>query len=153
MKENKQLVPLNILLADDDNDDRFFFAKALQALSIPTKLTTVNDGEKLLCYLEKNSNKLPDILFLDLNMPKSDGLDVLRLIRKTPRLARVPVGVLTGSSATHDRQRASMSGAACYIEKPISYDEFIETVRHAVHDMLPPESADGREDVGGEEKQ
>lgn len=142
-----------IFLIEDNEADASIIREALAEGEAVCDVVHFRDGEEALAALMNEGLSAPDAILLDLNMPKSDGLDVLRLIRKTPRLARVPVGVLTGSSATHDRQRASMSGAACYIEKPISYDEFIETVRHAVHDMLPPESADGREDVGGEEKQ
>jgi CheY-like chemotaxis protein len=68
MEPEKQNTPLNILLADDDKDDRFFFEKALQEVAIPTLLTTVNDGQELMDYLFKNSDHLPDVLFLDINM-------------------------------------------------------------------------------------
>ena len=65
MNPNQQNAPLNILLADDDTDDRFFFDKALKEIPIATHLTTVHDGEQLMNYLSENSEHLPDVLFLD----------------------------------------------------------------------------------------
>ena len=78
MTSKQQNAPISILLADDDADDRFFFGKALKELPISTELTTVEDGEKLMSYLLKNSEKLPDVLFLDLNMPRKNGSNVFR---------------------------------------------------------------------------
>ena len=65
--------PFHILLADDDLDDRFLFEDALNKLSLPTRLTTIDDGERLINYLYKNTHQLPDVLFLDLNMPRKNG--------------------------------------------------------------------------------
>ena len=66
-----------VLLADDDEDDRFFFAKALNQLAISTKLEVVADGEKLIAHLIKTVDQPPDILFLDINMPRKRGSDCL----------------------------------------------------------------------------
>jgi CheY-like chemotaxis protein len=68
---------INILLADDDTDDCFFFEKALREISITTQLTSVSDGERLMDHLSKNLGKLPDVLFLDLNMPRKSGFECL----------------------------------------------------------------------------
>lgn len=77
---------LNILLADDDKDDRFFFKMALDALSTPTELVAVVDGEKLMDYLTENVHQLPDVLFLDLNMPRKNGFECLSEIKLNPDL-------------------------------------------------------------------
>ena len=69
--------PMNILLADDDADDCFFFEKALREIPMATQLTTVNDGERLMDHLSKNMEQLPDVLFLDLNMPRKSGFECL----------------------------------------------------------------------------
>src|SRR5688500_20391697 len=70
-------IPIKVLLADDDIDDRYFFEKVLKSLMVNTELATVEDGERLMIYLAENSEKLPDILFLDLNMPKKNGTECL----------------------------------------------------------------------------
>ena len=77
---------LNILLAEDDQDDREFFDTALKEIPIPTNLTTVNDGEQLMDYLYKNSGHLPSILFLDLNMPRKNGFECLCEIKEDETL-------------------------------------------------------------------
>lgn len=82
---------LNVLLADDDQDDRFFFQKALDALEFPSYLKTVQDGELLMNYLDQYSDSLPDILFLDLNMPKKNGSECLRAIKTNDILKNLPV--------------------------------------------------------------
>lgn len=117
MKENKQNLPLNILLADDDKDDRFFFAKALEALSVPTKLTTVNDGEKLMSYLEKNSDKLPDVLFLDLNMPRKNGSECLIEIKANKKLNDFPIIIYSTSHNDDIADILYRNGAYFYMKK------------------------------------
>jgi CheY-like chemotaxis protein len=74
------------LLAEDDQDDRDFFDKALKEISIPTHLTTVYDGEQLMNYLYENSEHLPDVLFLDLNMPRKNGFECLCEIKENEKL-------------------------------------------------------------------
>src|SRR5688500_892323 len=91
--------PLQILLADDDEDDRFFFQMELSVFSLRSKLTMVEDGEKLMNYLHVQK-KLPDVLFIDLNMPKIHGEECLAEIKKTAKLKSLPVVVQ--STASHD---------------------------------------------------
>ena len=74
--------PLNILLAEDDTDDRFFFDKALKELPITTHLTTFHDGEQLMKYLFENSGHLPDVVFLDINMPRKNGYECMAEIKE-----------------------------------------------------------------------
>ena len=85
------LAPFNILLADDDIDDRFFFSKALKEIPISTNLTTVHDGEELMHYLEKNSKSLPNILFLDLSMPRKTGFECLYEIKDNEKFKDIPI--------------------------------------------------------------
>ena len=117
MKENKQSAPLHILLADDDEDDRFFFAKALEELSIETKLTTVNNGEKLMAYLDKNSEKLPDILFLDLNMPCKNGSECLMEIKANKNIKDFPVIIYSTSLNDEIADILYRNGAYYYMQK------------------------------------
>lgn len=88
---------IHILLADDNRDDRFFFKDALSDLSIPSILTTVEDGEKLIAFLSKNSARLPDVLFLDINMPLKSGSECLREIKKNKLLQHLPVVIYSSS--------------------------------------------------------
>ena len=90
MNLSKQ-VPLSILLADDDVDDRFLFEKALQKIPIATALTKVNNGEQLMNYFDKGSARLPDVLFLDLNMPVKNGSECIEKIKSDARTKQVPV--------------------------------------------------------------
>jgi CheY-like chemotaxis protein len=85
------LQPIQILLADDDQDDRYLFNRALKALPINTQLTTVDDGEELMKYLIESLKKLPDLLFLDHNMPRKNGAECLLEIKKHPKLKSLPV--------------------------------------------------------------
>jgi CheY-like chemotaxis protein len=82
---------LNILLAEDDQDDRDFFDMALKEIPIPTLLTTVYDGEQLMNYLYKNSEHLPDVLFLDINMPRKNGFECLVEITENEKLKDILV--------------------------------------------------------------
>lgn len=97
MTHTKQNAPVNILLADDDIDDRLFFEKALRSIPIATHLTTVDDGEKLMDYLLRNSNEVPAILFLDLSMPRKTGFECLTEIRDNKKFDDMPIVVFTTS--------------------------------------------------------
>lgn len=95
-KENGQK-SIHILLADDNRDDRFFFKDALSDLAIATILTTVDDGEKLIAYLSKNQSKMPDVLFLDINMPRKNGSECLREIKNSKLFQSLPVIIYSSS--------------------------------------------------------
>lgn len=82
---------VHVLLADDDEDDRFFFAKALNQLTITTKLAVVEDGEKLLAHLIKTVDQPPDILFLDINMPRKRGSECLIEIKANKSIPTFPI--------------------------------------------------------------
>jgi len=88
----------NLLLADDDEDDCDFFKEALDELHLPTSLVTVNDGVQLMDFLsEKSVENLPDILFLDLNMPRKNGLECLREIKQNEAYKNLPVIIFSTS--------------------------------------------------------
>ena len=101
MNAKKQSSPLNILLADDDSDDRLFFDKALKELTILNTLTTVHDGEHLMKYLSENK-QLPDVLFLDLNMPQKNGFECLVEIKENEKLKDLYV-VMFSTSIPKDK--------------------------------------------------
>ena len=115
---SKSVHTLKILLAEDDKDDRFLFGKALKELSFSVKLTTVTNGESLMEYLHKHKWNLPDILFLDINMPRKNGIDCLKEIKNDIRLEKMSVVIF---STGYDEKAANdlyNMGAHLYIRKP-----------------------------------
>jgi len=142
--------PVNILLADDDADDCFFFEKALREISIPTQLTTVNDGERLMDHLSKNREQLPDVLFLDLNMPRKSGFECLTEITENIILKDIPV-VMFSTSYTLDRNyEQSMidvlykMGAQDYIRKPGDFAKLKELIHEALTRLAEKKSLKGK---------
>jgi CheY-like chemotaxis protein len=110
--------PIHILLADDDEDDRLFFKDAFGEIRLKTIVETVNDGVQLMDYLANASNRLPHILFLDLNMPRLTGMDCLREIKSIDRLKDIPVAIYSTSASDHDIEETFVMGANIYIKKP-----------------------------------
>ncbi len=130
MNSNK----LNILLADDDADDRIFFKQALDELSIPTNLTTVNDGEELMNYLSKSepgSNEI-DVIFLDINMPRKNGIECLSEIKQNEKLKHIPVVMFSTSNAWDSINMLFKSGAHVYIHKPSDFSQLKQVIHHAL---------------------
>lgn len=111
--------PLHILLVDDDEDDIAFFQLALKRQASPTQLTTLLDGDYVLTHLETTPDR-PDLLILDLNLPRMHGRDVLVQLRKSPVGQSIPVVMLTTSSAQEDRDFCLGHGAAAFLTKPTS---------------------------------
>ncbi|MDF2436180.1 MAG: rcp1 2 [Bacteroidota bacterium] len=108
--------PLHVLLADDDEDDRFFFEMELSVFAQKSKLTMVEDGEKLMAYLH-NQKKLPDILFLDLNMPKMHGEECLTEIKKDKKLKELPVIIHSTASEARITEKLFRIGAHYFCKK------------------------------------
>jgi CheY-like chemotaxis protein len=137
LNSEQQQLPLNILLADDDADDRSFFASALKELPVYTNLVTVNDGEQLMDYLSKNTDRLPDVLFLDLSMPRKGGFECLTEMKDDIKLKDIPV-VMFSTSYTQDfNYELSMIkvlykiGVQDYIRKPGSVVQLKELIFHS----------------------
>lgn len=125
-----------ILLADDDPDDRQMAGEALEAAHVRNDLRCVGDGEELLSYLRREGDyagdtaaPAPSIIVLDLNMPLKDGREVLADLKADPRLQKIPVVVLTTSSAPEDVESSYRLGASSYITKPVSFDGLVEVMR------------------------
>ena len=134
----KQNSPLNILLADDDTDDRYFFKKALEELAIETKLTTVNNGEELMTHLTLNPEAPPDVLFLDLSMPRKTGFECLIEIKENKMLKNFFV-IMYSTSFTKDIyleqsliNTLRKMGAEDYIRKPGDF----ELLKQSIHEVL-----------------
>ncbi|MBK5272495.1 MAG: response regulator [Bacteroidia bacterium] len=117
--ENK---PIHILLADDDESDRFLFMEAFEELKIKTIVHTVNNGMQLMDYLTKENNPLPYLLFLDLNMPRKNGLECLKEIRGNPKLRDISIAIYSTSASEKDIGETFRSGANVYIKKPNNFN-------------------------------
>ncbi|HEX7412748.1 MAG TPA: response regulator [Bacteroidia bacterium] len=129
---------MNILLADDDMDDRVFFRNALKEVPIVTTLSTVNDGIELMAYLADNLNQLPDVIFLDLSMPLKTGYECLNDIKEDEKLKHLPVIVFSTSftrGVAFERQLSDQlctMGAHHYIRKPPSFEQLIQVINQAL---------------------
>lgn len=115
--------PLHILLADDDEADRLIFKEAFAEMKIKTVIHTVNDGVQLMEWFSKHSEKLPNLLFLDLNMPKKNGFECLREIRNKAELNDISIAIYSTSTSEKDIEETFLSGANIYIHKPNNFNE------------------------------
>ena len=138
MTVDQQSIPLNILLADDDMDDRIFFDKALSEIPVATTLTTVSNGEQLMEWLFENADRLPDVLFLDLSMPRKTGFECLSEIKENEKLRSLTVIMLTTSFTRgidlEDNLKSTLikMGAAAYIRKPVQFSELKQFIHQAL---------------------
>ncbi|MBN2216287.1 MAG: response regulator, partial [Pirellulales bacterium] len=122
----------HILMADDDPDDCLLLKEALTASGLPHHLHTFPDGEALLAHLDRltgagtSAAPRPDLILLDLNMPRKDGRETLRLLKRDRHWQRIPIVVLTTSIAESDISLAYETGASSYIAKPATFQGWIE---------------------------
>ncbi|HMG16109.1 MAG TPA: response regulator [Saprospiraceae bacterium] len=123
---------LNILLADDDEDDRTFFTEAFKEIKIKTHVETVNDGVELMEYLKMHESNLPHILFLDLNMPKKNGFECLREIRSSEKLKNLSVAIYSTSSSERDIEETLVQGANVYIKKPYDFPSLKKVLNNVI---------------------
>lgn len=124
--------PLNILLADDDEADRLLFTDAFSELDIKTVINTVKNGIELMERLRNDSIKLPDLLFLDLNMPGKSGLDCLKDIRSSGKLNDIMIVIYSTSGSERDIEDTFLSGANVYITKPDNFNVLRQTLQKVV---------------------
>lgn len=124
---------VEILLVEDDPVDAELTRESLKEAKVFVNLRVVDDGEKALSYLGREGPYAgaarPDLILLDLNMPKKDGREVLRAIKGDETLRSIPVVVLTTSEEEMDIVKCYSLGANCYITKPVGLEEFIKVVR------------------------
>jgi CheY-like chemotaxis protein len=120
----------SILLADDDEDDRLLFQEALDEITLATQLTSVRDGEQLMDALSEID--LPDMLFLDLNMPRKNGFQCLSEIRKNEKLKELPVIIFSTSLQPDAVDKLYEGGAHYYIRKPSNFDHFKKVIQQAI---------------------
>jgi CheY-like chemotaxis protein len=128
MEENS----LHILLADDDEADRLLFTEAFSEIKIKTIVNTVNNGLQLMEWLNTESTCLPQLVFLDLNMPGKNGLQCLKEIRSDERLKDIFVAIYSTSENRKDMEETFLNGANIYITKPADFNMLKLVLERAV---------------------
>jgi chemotaxis family two-component system response regulator Rcp1 len=113
-----------ILLGEDNPADVYLIRQALEENGVRYTLEVASHGGEMIAAVSKRG-KAPDLVVLDLNLPRHDGLEILKLIRENQDFSCVPVVILTSSDSPKDRTAASTLGAACYIRKPSNLEEFM----------------------------
>ncbi len=122
---------LQILLADDEEDDRFLFSDALNELKIETIVRTVNDGVELMTYLATEGIDFPQLIFLDLNMPRKNGKECLKEIRALYGNQFV-IAIFSTSAAEKDIEETYLLGANVYINKPNTFEALKQSINKVV---------------------
>jgi CheY-like chemotaxis protein len=143
-----QVAPVEILLAEDNSGDVTHTRKALEKGNIINNLHVVTDGVEALAFLNQEGayadKPRPDLVLLDLNMPRKDGRDVLETVKNDDQLKRIPVVVMTSSEAEEDILQSYDLHANAYLTKPVDFDGFIDIVER-IEDFwltvvkMPPE--------------
>jgi len=118
-----------ILLVEDDSVDAIMVKRALESLKVTNPLVTLTDGEEALDYLGNHNDKQPCIILLDLNLPKMDGLEFLKVIKADNELRKIPIVALTTSDDKRDITESFKHGIAGYMVKALDSKGFVETMR------------------------
>jgi CheY-like chemotaxis protein len=145
--EEPEIRQIEILLVEDEPGDAYLTKEALRSAKIMNRVDVVEDGVEALAFLRRQAPyenaPRPDLIFLDLNLPRKDGREVLAEIKKDPQLASIPVVVLTTSKADEDIFRSYSLHANCFVTKPVDLNQFMSVIQ-ATHEFwltvvkLPP---------------
>ena len=122
----------HIILVDDDEDDRLFFTDAFEELKISTKIQTFKDGVELMDYLNADEVVLPEIIFLDLNMPKKNGIECLNEIKADSKFNNIAIAIYSTSSSEEHIEETFVKGANIYIKKPSDFN----TLKKVLQDVV-----------------
>jgi len=132
---NRQGEVIHIVMAEDDPDDRLLVAEAFEEKHVANSLAFVENGEELLDYLNQRGEygdskrfPRPDIILLDLNMPRMDGREALKAIKADPKFRSIPVIVLTTSTAEQDILMSYDLGASSFITKPVTFEGLLDAL-------------------------
>ncbi len=132
MEHTLQNAPLNILLADDDEDEQYFFEIAFKESPIGTNLNTVYDGVYLMEYLNQHLESLPDVIFLDINMPRKSGLECLIEIKSNEKLKLIPIVVYSSCDSADNIVAYYEHGACSFLQKG-HYTELIQCIQNVLN--------------------
>jgi CheY-like chemotaxis protein len=148
LSTRRTIIPIEVLLVEDNPGDALLTRIALEDSKISIHLNVVEDGVEAMTFLRKQEKYIaaahPDLVLLDLNLPRKDGREVLAEIKADQTLKRIPVVVLTTSQSDEDVLQAYNLSANCYITKPVDFDQFVKIIR-SIEDFwfaivkLPPE--------------
>lgn len=134
--------PINVLLAEDDEDDQYIFSEAIKQLSTEIELLIVNDGLGILNIINTTEHFIPHIIFLDLNMPRMNGLECLKAIRKREIFKNTPCIILSTSTAVEDIDKTYNCKANLYLQKPSDFEDFEKMLNKILEiewkDYFPP---------------
>ncbi len=141
METNENI--LNIYLADDDDADQYLFKEALDEMKVNTKLTVADSGIQLLDLLENAISSLPDIIFMDINMPVKNGFECLDELKQKDHLKAIPVVMLSSSCLPESERMALKLGASKYICKPNTFNALVAEIKDVLsmhgrlHNWIP----------------
>lgn len=131
--KKRRYTPIEILLIEDNEGDIVLTVEALKTTKIVNNLKVIKDGEKALAYLreegEFKGRPVPDLILLDLNLPKIDGREILHMIKNNEKIQFIPVVILTTSKSEEDVLKSYLEHANCYIAKPLDMEQFIKIVQ------------------------
>ena len=143
---------VTVLMVEDDPDDIYFTLEALRTSKLRMNLSVVNDGVEAMRYLRNEDTEVPrrrpDLVLLDLNLPRMDGREVLTAIKQDPTLTDIPVVILTTSQSDEDIAASYRQHANCYVSKPVDIERFRSVVASIEHfwltvAQLPPDGGPG----------
>lgn len=124
--------PIHILLVEDNEGDIYLVTEALEEGKIVNKISVARDGQEAIDFLDKNgkyaNEELPDLILLDVNLPKKNGHEVLEYIKEQDNLKQIPVIMLTTSSSEKDILLSYKNHANCFITKPVDVDNFLKVI-------------------------
>ena len=122
---------VRILFADDDPEDRMIMADTFKEMKLSDAIHFVDNGENIIAYLDSIYGKmpLPSLIVLDLNMPRMNGTQTLKLLKKDARYKKIPVIIFSTSINAIEMQECLKTGAASYVVKPVTYKECLETAK------------------------
>jgi chemotaxis family two-component system response regulator Rcp1 len=132
-------VPIEILLVEDNPGDALLTEEALKEGKVKCRLTVIQDGEAALAHLRSMPSRgnRPDLILLDVLLPKVDGVEILRQIKSDPELRKIPVIVITGSKDDPIRAKVRSLHANAFMTKPVDVDQFLEAVKSIKDFWLP----------------
>jgi CheY-like chemotaxis protein len=123
MQRNK--LPRRLLVVEDNPTDALLLRRALTEHGVDYEMVVVGDGEEAIEYLEQCKGAKPELIIVDLNLPKEDGIEVLKVYRGSPSFIETLMVILTSSDSPSERQRAEIIGVDAYLRKPIELDAFL----------------------------
>jgi two-component system, chemotaxis family, response regulator Rcp1 len=133
MSPKHDLKPIEILMVEDSAGDAELMLDFLEQSKVKNRIHWVKDGEAAMAFMHREGEyagkPVPDLILLDLNLPRKDGREVLSEIKTDPKLAHIPVVILTSSKSEEDIVRSYRLQANCYISKPVNLEQFVKVVR------------------------